>query len=139
MKVETRLLQLILSAITFDRVTIGVLHWDETTLRVASYLDYLNLYDLSNREDVRKTAHSIIQRAKTVETITNVTIDKFFDVRAGIREGRSPTIYYSPAHFQEYKPWNPAAIANYTPPNPQNLFDQLCSSIWGQKQYKIER
>jgi hypothetical protein len=63
-KVEHRFLQLILSPVSGDRITLALLFWDGVRLRVASLID-LGMVAPAHREGIRIAAEDIVAAAET--------------------------------------------------------------------------
>lgn len=63
-RVEFRLLQLVLSHVSGDKLTLALVHWDGETLRVARSLAPLAVVEPAYRDGVRATAKEWIRRAR---------------------------------------------------------------------------
>jgi hypothetical protein len=115
-KIEYRFLQLILSPVADDKVTLGLLHWDGRTLRLASSYEPLAILEPSYRETIRRAVHAIMQRASRVagdvaqKPTLNIGLKHLFPVR----EGFGAALFWSPirsitaehdaeAHFEELR------------------------------------
>ena len=90
MKVEFRLLQVVLSAVSGDRVTVALVHWDGTRMRVASSPTALTVVDAPSREGIRAAVEDYVRKAqrrarqleKTPEL--NIGLAHAFPVREGM-------------------------------------------------------
>lgn len=102
-KVEFRLLQFIISHLTGDRVSVALLHWDGTELRVASSLDHLSVCEAAQRDVVRTSVKVIVRRAKNAardvarEPQLNLGLQQLFPVR----EGLGGALYWAPVTAAE--------------------------------------
>lgn len=63
MNIEFRLLQLIVSHVSGDRLTIGLLHWDSFRLRAAMSFQSIPPWMASDREDLESSARAMIRAA----------------------------------------------------------------------------
>lgn len=114
-KVEFRLLQVILSPVSGDKVTLALLHWDGTRLRVASSMLPLVACDPDHRDGIRVAAEDIVRHAERASA--RVTREPLLDVGLAhvfpVREGLGAALYWSPvaslrtenadAHFAELR------------------------------------
>ncbi len=114
-KVEFRLLQVILSPLSGDKVTLAILHWDGTHLRVASSMAALVACDPEHRDGIRVAAEDIVRQAE--RTAAHVSKEPMLDVGLAhvfpVREGLGAALYWSPiaslrtagaeAHFAELR------------------------------------
>jgi hypothetical protein len=86
MKVEFRLLQVVLSALSGDRVTVALTHWDGARLRVAFAPTALTAVDAPARECIRTALDDIIRKAHRRARQLEKTPE--LDVGAGTRISR---------------------------------------------------
>jgi hypothetical protein len=90
MKVEFRLLQVILSPVSGDRLTLALLHWDGTNLRVAASRTGIGSMRAPHREGVRVAMDEIVREARKRATsisrkpVLNIGLAHVFPVREGI-------------------------------------------------------
>jgi hypothetical protein len=91
MRVEFRLLQLLLSHDSGDRLTLALLHWDGAQLRVASSMASLIALDVRDREPLRATAREWVRRAESTaarirhgQGELDLGLQNLFPVRAGV-------------------------------------------------------
>src|SRR5579871_3763639 len=114
-KVEFRPLQVILSPVSGDRVTVALLHWDGTVLRVASSTAALRALERDHREGLRVAIHDAVRKAErkarrlTEEPVLDMGLAHVFPVR----EGFGAALYWAPitsvetadaeAHFAELR------------------------------------
>lgn len=63
MIVELRFLQVVASPLTGDRVTVGLVHWDGTTVRTACAFSALPPWFALGREDLESTVRALLRRA----------------------------------------------------------------------------
>ena len=103
MKVEFRLLQVVLSPVSGDRVTAALVHWDGTNLRVASSPTVLSAIDLAYREGIRTAVEDLVRtavrrgRELEREQELNVGLAHAFPVR----EGMGAALYWTPIASRE--------------------------------------
>jgi hypothetical protein len=90
MKVEFRLLQVVLSAVSGDRVTVALVHWDGVRMRVASSPTALTVVDTPARAGIRAAVDEFVRkahrRARQLERTPelNVGLAHAFPVREGM-------------------------------------------------------
>lgn len=103
MKVEFRLLQVILSAVSGDRVTVALIHWDGARLRVAASLTALTAVDPAPREGIRAAVEDFVRvahrRARQLERDPELDIGlaHAFPVRGGM----GAALYWTPVTSRE--------------------------------------
>jgi len=114
-RVEFRLLQVILSPVSGDRVTVALLHWDRTTFRVASSTAALRALERDHREGLRVAIQDVVRSAerKTKEVSERPVLDIGLAHVLPVREGFGAALYWSPvtavetadaeAHFAELR------------------------------------
>lgn len=114
-KVEFRLLQVILSPISGDRVTVALVHWDGTQLRVAASTHGLAAVDRSHREGIRAAIGDATRKAKRAaeQVASEPVLDLGLAQLLPVREGLGAALYWAPivtmttrnaeAHFEELK------------------------------------
>lgn len=115
-KVEYRFLQLILSPVSDDKVTLGLLHWDGTELRVAYSFEPLSTLEKSFRETVKRTVTALMRRASQVskELLDKPTLNAGLKHVFQVRDGFGASLLWSPirslaiesdplAHFEELR------------------------------------
>jgi hypothetical protein len=107
--IEYRFLQIILSHVAGDRITLALLHWDGERLRVGSQLASPVLRDLPHREIVERTVTVKLARAarQAEQAAAGLSLSEVVPVR----EGLGAALYWSPlrtsttsdaeAHFRE--------------------------------------
>lgn len=114
-KIEFRLLQVILSPVSGDRITLALLHWDGRTLRVTSSMAGLIACEPAHREGIRMAAEDIVRQAH--RTSARVEKEPLLDVGLAhvfpVREGLGAALYWTPittlrsadavAHFAELR------------------------------------
>jgi hypothetical protein len=114
-KVEFRLLQVILSPVSGDRVTVALLHWDGALLRVASSTAALRALERDHREGLRVAIQEAVRKAErkarslAEEPVLDMGLAHVFPVR----EGFGAALYWAPitsvetadaeAHFTELR------------------------------------
>lgn len=98
MVVELRFLQVLLSPLTGDRVTVGLLHWDRTTLRTACAFRALPPWFAPSRADVEATVRALLEAA----------------AQAGASSRDGPSLASLPVHegVGASLVWSPIARAN---------------------------
>jgi hypothetical protein len=64
-EVQSRFLQILLSPVTGDRVTVGVVHWDGIALRAAASFDHLPTSLASEKPVLEPAVDALIRRART--------------------------------------------------------------------------
>jgi hypothetical protein len=110
-KVGVRLLQIILSHVSGDRITVAVLHWDGEHLRVASSLAGLAMLEPDERDGFRTAILDIVGEAEKVARRVEETpapepersLAEIFPVR----EGLGASLYWTPVSTA--RPSDPAA------------------------------
>jgi hypothetical protein len=97
-KVELRLLQLILSPVSGDRITLALLFWDGARLQLARSID-LGMVAPAHREGIRIAAEDIVSAAeKTARDLAasapppGAGLAQIFPVR----EGYGAALYWAP-------------------------------------------
>jgi hypothetical protein len=98
-KVEHRLLQLILSPVSGDRITLALLFWDGTRLRVASAIN-LGMVEPARREGIRIAAEEFVRAAeKTASSLARSATPRLDFGLAHVfpvREGYGAALYWAP-------------------------------------------
>jgi hypothetical protein len=107
-KIEFRLLQYVISHVTGDRVSVGLLHWDGRELRVASSLDHLSVCAPGQRDVVRTSVKLLVRRAKAAARRV-AREPELLGLRDlfPVREGLGSALYWAPVTTVETT--NPAA------------------------------
>jgi hypothetical protein len=113
--VEYRLLQLVVSHLSGDRLTVGLLHWDGKALRIASSRAPFAMIRAPHRAAIRETAteflrsaHAVADRMETKSRL-NLGLKEIFPVR----EGMGAALHWTPVasidahdavgHFEELR------------------------------------
>ena len=108
-KVGLRLLQIILSHVSGDRITVALLHWDGECLRVASSLAGLAMLEPEERDGFRVAVLDIVGEAEKVArrieqapgARPEIGLAEVFPVR----EGLGAALYWTPvATLQTSRP-----------------------------------
>jgi hypothetical protein len=98
-KVEFRLLQLILSPVSGDRVTLALLFWDGSRLRVASALN-LGMVEPAHREGIRIAAQDFVsaaeKTARGLEAVPTSRLDFGLAHVFPVRDGYGAALYWAP-------------------------------------------
>jgi hypothetical protein len=126
MNVEFRLLQVVLSAVSGDRVTAALVHWDGAHLRVASSRGALSVVDPAHRDGIRTAVEDFVRRAER----RALSLGRKPELDAGlahifpVREGAGAALYWTPvacletrdagAHFVELE--RETRLAHEPPP-----------------------
>jgi hypothetical protein len=113
--VEYRLLQLVVSHLGGDRLTVGLLHWDGHELRVASSKAPFAMLPRAHRSAVRETAAEFIRSARRLErTVKRAPrLDMGLKELFPVREGLGASLHWTPvasleardaaSHFSELR------------------------------------
>jgi hypothetical protein len=113
--VEYRLLQLVVSHLGGDRLTVGLLHWDGHELRVASSRAPFAMLPQAHRSAVRETAAEFIRSARRLERAVkkNPPLDIGLKELFPVREGLGASLHWTPvasleardaaSHFSELR------------------------------------
>jgi len=112
--IEYRFLQIILSHVAGDRLTLALLHWDGERLRVGSSLASPVLRELAQADIVERTVRAKLARAarQAEQARAGVGLKELVPVR----EGLGAALYWSPIR---------ASLAS----DPDAHFQQLCKSL----------
>lgn len=113
-QVEFRFLQKIVSHISGDRVTLGLLHWDGQNLRHATSFSHLSFCDASMRDIIKRTVSAKIRAAAKCGREAEKRGYMFgLKQLVPVREGLGASLYWSPiqssrthdpeAHFEHLK------------------------------------
>jgi hypothetical protein len=107
--IEYRFLQLILSHVTGDKLTLALLHWDGQRLRVASSFVPLSYRDVAQPDVVQQTVRAKLERA--IKQAKQAPAGLGLKDAVPVREGLGAALYWAPirtslasnaqAHFQE--------------------------------------
>jgi len=114
-KVEFRLLQVILSPVSGDRLTVALLHWDGEVLRAASSTHALRALERDHREGLRVAIDEIVRKME--RTARHLAEKPVLDIGLAhiypVREGFGAALYWAPiacvetmdaaAHFAELR------------------------------------
>lgn len=114
LKIEYRMLHVMVSPFTGDRLTVALLHWDGEVLRIASSLAPLAHVHTTQREHVRRAINAKIKRAKKAGiTVKNQRTLYGLAELFRVREGEGASLFWSPvlsgmshnaqAHFEELR------------------------------------
>lgn len=103
MKVEFRLLQVVLSSVSGDRVTVALVHWDGAQLRVASSPTAFTAVDASHRDGIRAAVEDIVRRAnrRAREIEKQGELDVGLAHAFPVREGMGAALYWTPVSYCE--------------------------------------
>ncbi|MFT3767967.1 MAG: hypothetical protein QM820_21155 [Minicystis sp.] len=109
--IEYRFLQLILSHVAGDRLTLALLHWDGERLRVAASFASPALRESAQADIVCRTVKAKLARA--TQQAKQATAGLGLKEVVPVREGLGASLYWSPirtsltsdpeAHFQELR------------------------------------
>jgi hypothetical protein len=116
-KVQFRFLQLVLSHVTGDKVSVALLHWDGETLRVASSLEPLAVCAPEQRSAIQATVKTFVSRAKQRArelSAEQKPLDSGLADLFRVREGLGSALYWSP-------------VAAVDTRGPADHFEALCS------------
>ncbi|MEZ4297414.1 MAG: hypothetical protein R3B70_20800 [Polyangiaceae bacterium] len=113
-RVEYRFLQAVISDVSGDRLTVGILHWDGRALRMASSLAALKLVPEEHRETLRRVVVARFRKAeKRAAELREQPSLYGLSFVFPVREGLGAALYWTPvqeaatrdaeAHFQELK------------------------------------
>ena len=117
-QVEFRFLQLLVSHVSGDRVTLGMIHWDGEKLRMSSSFSHLSFCDAVRRDVVKRTVTAKLRRAERQGREAAKRGEKgqsLFGLEdlVRVREGLGSSLYWSPvqksrthdaeAHFESLK------------------------------------
>ena len=110
-KVQSRFLQVVLSAVSGDRITVGLVHWDRTRMRTASSFAALPHLPRDARKPIEDTVAALLRQA---EAVTNqhdqmglfdladvMPVREGMGARLGWSEVRTARTSDADAHFRE--------------------------------------
>lgn len=108
-RVEFRFLQVVVSHMSGDRVTLGLIHWDGVTLRVAHSFAHLGFCAADQREIVRRTVLSKLRRASKQAQAMTKRGGFMFGLQhlVPVREGLGSSVLWAPV--QVSRTTNPEA------------------------------
>ncbi len=112
--IEYRFLQIILSHVAGDRLTLGLIHWDGERPRVGSSFASPALHDLAQGDILQRTVKAKLARAagQAEQARAGLGLKEVVPVR----EGLGSALYWSPIR---------ASLAS----NPEAHFLELCKSL----------
>jgi len=112
--IEYRFLQIIVSHVTGDRLTLALIHWDGERLRVASSFASLSSRVTAQEDIVRRTVLAKLARAarQAEQAPAGLGLKQVVPVR----EGLGAALYWSPIR---------ASLAS----DPEAHFQELCESL----------
>lgn len=112
--IEYRFLQIIVSHVTGDRLTLALIHWDGDLLRVASSFASLSPRVTAQEDVVRRTVRAKLARA--VRQAEQAPPGLGLQQVVPVREGLGAALYWSPIR---------TSLAG----DPQAHFEELCESL----------
>lgn len=114
-RVEYRMLHVTISPFTGDRLTVALLHWDGTKLRIASSLLPLTHIHATQREHMRRAINAKLKRAKIAGRTLEERQGNLYGLAelVRVREGEGSSLSWSPVlssathsaheHFEELR------------------------------------
>lgn len=97
MIVELRFLHVLVSPVSGDRVTVGLMHWDGTTIRTACAFHALPPWFALGREDLESTVRALLRRAaKRSEKDPRARSMLGLSDAAPVAEGFGASLFWSP-------------------------------------------
>lgn len=119
--VEFRFLQFVISHVTGDRVSVGLLHWDGEQLRVTWAFDHLAVCEPAQRDAARASVRVLMRRAERAgerlgssPVLPGVGLKTLFPVR----EGLGGALFWS-------------AVTSTRTTDPSRHFEELARSLRG--------
>lgn len=108
-KVEFRFLQLVVSHVSGDRVTLGLIHWDGSQLRVAHSFSHLAFCEAERRDIVKRTVSAKLRRAEKQAREVQQKGGFMYGLEhlVPVREGLGSSLFWTPIQVSQTE--NPAA------------------------------